>query len=70
MKNLRIDFMYSKIVLVKGDSFTMCIINMTIAYNNGKMESWKILKFLNLCLYFRFIEFLVNKRNNSIKLMN
>lgn len=70
MKNLRIDFMYSKIVLVKGDSFTMCIINMTIAYNNGKMKSWKILKFLNLCLYFRFIEFLVNKRNNSIKLMN
>lgn len=70
MKNLRIDFMYSKIVLVKGDSFTMCIINMTIAYNNGKMKSWKILKFLKLCLYFRFIEFLVNKRNNSIKLMN
>lgn len=44
MQNPRIDFMHSKIVsvMLKGDSFMMCIISMTIAYNNGKMEDLKI----------------------------
>lgn len=28
--------------MLKGDSFMMCIISMTIAYNNGKMEDLKI----------------------------
>ncbi|XP_016904384.1 uncharacterized protein LOC107992815 isoform X2 [Apis cerana] len=37
MQNPRIDFMHLKIVsvMLKGDSFMMCIISMTIAYNNG-----------------------------------
>lgn len=39
--------------MLKGDSFMMCIINMTVAYNNGKMGSWKIL--LNVYVTFEFL---------------